>query len=161
MSNIPPGKYHAEKIFDETNVGLMSFFTFCSVFGKSPSPALENYTLADMAFLSALSYRSSTIVESQLEGWFGPSGWNVSDEFEYVNRWKLDNEGSENKNAVFRLFRFPSENGSTGIVSVRGTAGSLDLLVDNQLWQAAMLAQVVRLALPFGEIFTPILPGKS
>jgi hypothetical protein len=142
-------------------IGPQPFFSFCSAFGKPPSPALENYTLADMAFLSSLSYRSSTIVESQLEGWFGPSGWSVSDEFEFVNKWKLDDRVSDNKNAVFRLFRFPSGNGTTGIVSVRGTATSLDLLVDNQLWQAAILAQAVRLALPFGEIFTPTLPCKS
>jgi hypothetical protein len=114
-----------------------------------------------MAFFSALSYRSSSIVESQLQGWFGPSGWNVTDEFEYVDKWMLDDVGSENRNAVFRLFRFPSESGAIGIVSVRGTASSLDLLVDNQLWQAAILTQGVRMALPFGQFFTPILPCKS
>lgn len=139
---------------------FFSLFPY-SVFGKPPSPALENYTLADMAFLSSLSYRATPIVESQLEGWFGPSGWNVTDEYEYVDEWKLQEGSSQAKAAVFRLFRFPIDNGAIGIVSVRGTASWLDLLVDNQLWQAAMLAQLVRLALPFGEIFTPILPSKS
>ncbi|KAG7340521.1 hypothetical protein IV203_024064 [Nitzschia inconspicua] len=90
---------------------------------KASNPALENFTLADMTFLSSLSYRSSSIVGSQLDGWFSPSG-----------------------------------NDAISIVSVRGTVSSMDLLVDNQLWQAAILAEVVRLALPFGEIFTPILP---
>ena len=126
-------------------------------FGKPPNPALQNFTLADMAFLSSLSYRSTSIVDSQLEGWFGPSGTNVTDEVQYVADWKED---AEFKAATFRLFRFPITTGATGIVSVRGTAGALDLLVDNQLWQAAMLAQLVRLALPFGEIFTPVLPSK-
>jgi lipase ATG15 len=111
-----------------------------------------------MAFLSSLSYRSTSIIDSQLKGWFGPSSTNVTDEVEYVDNWKKD---AEIKAATFRLFRFPSSTGATGIVSVRGTASALDLLVDNQLWQAAMLAQLVRLALPFGEIFTPILPSES
>ena len=110
-----------------------------------------------MAFLSSLSYRDTSIVNSQLEGWFGPAGTNVTDEVRYVTEWKRD---AEFKSATFRLFRFPTATGVTGIVSVRGTAGALDLLVDNQLWQAAMLAQLVRLALPFGEIFTPVLPSK-
>jgi hypothetical protein len=129
------------------------------VFGKPPSPSLENYTLADMAFLSSLSYRSTSVVQSQLQQWFGPSGLNVTDEFDLVNEWKLNDGGPESNSAVFRLFRFPGEDGATGIVSVRGTSSSLDLLVDNQLWQAAMLAQLVRMFLPFGEIFTPILPS--
>jgi lipase ATG15 len=148
-------------------VGLFSsscpghFITLFSVFGKPPSPSLENYTLADMAFLSSLSYRSTSIIKSGLEGWFGPSGMNVTDEFSYVNEWKEVAGGPSSQSAVFRLFRFPSESGNIGVVSVRGTASPLDLLVDNQLWQAAMLAQAVRAVLPFGEIFTPMLPSES
>ncbi|KAG7373187.1 lipase class 3 [Nitzschia inconspicua] len=128
------------------------------VFGKPPSPALENFTLADMTFLSSLSYRSSSVVSSQLDGWFSPSGQNVTDEADFVDEWKLQEGGQVSKTVVFRLFRFPTGNDAIGIVSVRGTVSSMDLVVDNQLWQAAMLAQLVRLALPFGEIFTPILP---
>lgn len=109
-----------------------------------------------MAFLASLSYRNTSVVDKGLKGWFGPAGTNVTDEYEYVDDWKAETGAT----AKFRLFRFPNEEGDTGIVSVRGTAGALDLLVDNQLWQAAMLAQLVRLALPFGEIFTPVLPSK-
>lgn len=137
------------------------FITFFSVFGKPPSPSLENFTLADMAFLSSLSYRSTSIIESGLEDLFGPSGMNVTDEFSYVNGWKEVEGGPFSKSAVFRLFRFPSESGNIGIVSMRGTASPLDLLVDNQLWQAAMLAQAVRQVLSFGEISTPMLPSGS
>jgi len=82
----------------------------------------------------------------------------VTDEPEYVDSWKRDN-GFESSSAVFRLFQFPYNDGFVGIVSVRGTAGLLDLLVDNQLWQAAMLVQALRFTLPAGEIFTPFLPA--
>jgi hypothetical protein len=127
-----------------------------STFGKPPSPILENTTLADFAFLSYLAYRNDSVIDSELEQWFGPSGEVVTDEKAYVDEWNLDNPNF----VSYRLFRLQKTKGSLGMVSVRGTANWIDLLVDNQLWQAAMLVQGIRAALPFGGIFTPILPSK-
>jgi hypothetical protein len=43
---------------------------------------------------------------------------------------------------------------------IRGTQNNWDMLADSQLWSAAALMQVVRLILPVGELWTPILDRK-
>jgi hypothetical protein len=128
----------------------------CSVL-TSTWQGLADRTLADFAFLSALAYRASNIVEEQLPEYFGTEL--VTDERAYVSAWR--NFTNTSGIAVsFNLFRFETEVGPIGIVSIRGTATAADLLADNQIWLAAMLTQLVRAALPFGGVFTPYLGRK-
>lgn len=128
----------------------------CSIL-TSMWQGLADRTLADFAFLSALAYRTSGVVDKQLTEYFGTEP--VTDEREYVSAWR----NSTNNTGIavsFNLFRFETDVGPIGIVSVRGTATAADLLADNQLWLAAMLTQLVRAALPFGGAFTPFLGCK-
>lgn len=128
-------------------------------FGKTGSPGLENRSLADFAFLSSLAYRSDSVVNQELEGWFG-SNENVTDESQFVTAYRTET-GTTGIPVFFRLFRFETAEGSVGIVSVRGSTDAVDWLVNNQLWQAAILVQGVRALLPLGNVFTPALPSKS
>ena len=66
--------------------------------------------------------------------------------------------GYENTPGIFYLFEAMTTNGTVGIISVRGTSSKMEMLVDCQLWLAAFLIQLLRFGLPFGALFTPILP---
>jgi lipase ATG15 len=49
-------------------------------------------------------------------------------------------------------------NGEFAYILIRGTTNNWDMLTDAQLWAPAALMQVLRMMLPFGHIWTPIMP---
>lgn len=104
-----------------------------------------------------MAYRSDTIIDQSLPIWFGPSGQNVTLLPEPVDVFRKVN-GYENTPGIFYLFEAMTTNGTVGIISVRGTSSKMEMLVDCQLWLAAFLIQLLRFGLPFGALFTPILP---
>lgn len=115
-------------------------------------------SLCDFAFLSSLAYRTDEVIDEQLEEYylFDTNVNNVTDEREYVSAW-LNATDRASIPVVFHLFRFVSPTQTLGVVSIRGTARPWDWLADNQLWQAAIIVQVVRAILPIGGLFTPFL----
>jgi hypothetical protein len=127
-------------------------------FSNTLLPGLNHSSLADFAFLSSLAYRSDAVVGDELEGWFGPNE-NVTDQSLFVHAYRTTT-GTKGIPVFFRLFRYKMAEGTVGIVSVRGSTSTIDWLVNNQLWQAAILVQGVRALLPVGAIFTPALPSK-
>jgi len=44
------------------------------------------------------------------------------------------------------------------MVTIRGSLNTYDFLTDAQLWMAAVLLQCVRFFLPFGQVWTPVMP---
>eukprot|EP00538_Stauroneis_constricta_P012648 CAMPEP_0119546226 /NCGR_PEP_ID=MMETSP1352-20130426/734_1 /TAXON_ID=265584 /ORGANISM="Stauroneis constricta, Strain CCMP1120" /LENGTH=1119 /DNA_ID=CAMNT_0007590905 /DNA_START=217 /DNA_END=3576 /DNA_ORIENTATION=- len=115
------------------------------VFGK-------NSTIGDYIFLAGLAYNKPALVEDELISWF--DGMTVRFEEEIVEEYRK-RTGNGDSAANFKLITV--EESKLAIVSIRGTQNSFDLLADSQLWSAAMLMQVLRALLPFGEIWTPIL----
>jgi hypothetical protein len=101
------------------------------------------------------------VIDQQLPEYFSndPLTLNVTDEREYVHAWR-DANNVLNIPVNFHLFRFTSASRTLGVVSIRGSARPWDWLVNNQLWQAAMIVQAVRTILPIGVIFTPYLDSK-
>jgi lipase ATG15 len=118
----------------------------------------DNSTLADFAFLSGLPYKTDAVVQQELADWF-QRGEAVEDE-DTVTEFRNRTETTESP-VFFRLFRIKYAGRDIGVISIRGTQNSWDLLADSQLWSAAILVQGLRAVLPIGEMWTPILDGKS
>jgi lipase ATG15 len=101
--------------------------------------------------------RDPNITQNELDQWFYNSAGNGTsgavDQQDYVDAYRTSNNITS---AVsFKLIDFPAENLS--LVAVRGTTNAWDALTDAQLWSPAGLFQALRLLLPIGEIWTPIL----
>mmetsp|Transcript_31902 Transcript_31902/g.77500 ORF Transcript_31902/g.77500 Transcript_31902/m.77500 type:complete len:1216 (+) Transcript_31902:130-3777(+) len=131
----------------------------CSI-AKAEQLGIENEKLYDFAFLSSLVYRTDDVMDAQLSQYFvnDESIFNVTIERDYVDDWRTEN-GSQDVAVKFDLFRITSKTTSRtiGIIAIRGSAKPWDWLVNNQLWQAAMVVQGVRALLPIGGVFTPFL----
>lgn len=111
-------------------------------------------SMADYAFLAGLAYRSINGTQSELDGWFGPSGTIPVDQVETVEQFREDNEITS---AVsFKLVTFP-DSGNFAYVLIRGTQNNWDMLADVQLWGGAALMQALRALMPLGEMWTPII----
>eukprot|EP00814_Leptocylindrus_danicus_P000692 CAMPEP_0116028594 /NCGR_PEP_ID=MMETSP0321-20121206/15519_1 /TAXON_ID=163516 /ORGANISM="Leptocylindrus danicus var. danicus, Strain B650" /LENGTH=946 /DNA_ID=CAMNT_0003502573 /DNA_START=63 /DNA_END=2906 /DNA_ORIENTATION=- len=125
-----------------------------SNFGTGNSDTVQ---MIDYAFMAGLAYSSTDITQGELNGWFGPGGGVIpTDQKEIVDEFRLrtDNYSSA---VVFKLFTFEEEDGTDAIVAIRGTTNGWDALADAQLWGAAALMQGLRLVLPLGGIWTPIM----
>jgi len=105
-----------------------------------------------------MAYRNDTIVESSLPIWFGGSGDNVTLTMEPVNTFR-DVNNYTGIPGVFYFFNAVTQGGGkVGIVAVRGTSSTREMLIDCQLWLTAFLVQILRIGLPFGPLFTPMFP---
>ena len=131
-------------------------YASCSLGSNMKSPGGDDTnSLADFAFLSALSYQDDESAAKDLITWFG-NNTKAENLVKNVEDFQRNYHGEEHKSAVkYKLFSFPDDN--LQIVSVRGTANSWDALADLQLWSSTALAQYVRSFLPLGEIWTNIL----
>jgi hypothetical protein len=115
----------------------------------------ENSTMLDFAFLAGLPYKNDTIIDSELQSWFTDT--TVEDDIETVNEFRA-RKGNNSDAVEFHLIHFPLK--KLALITIRGTQNNWDMLADIQLWSAAILMQIVRLILPVGEIWTPILDRK-
>jgi hypothetical protein len=118
----------------------------------------ENATMLDYAFLTILPYKPRELIQSDLDNWFTDIEA-VNDE-ETVSEFRTRTR-SDQSAVVFNLFRFKNPEKETAVIAIRGTHTKYDLLADSQLWSAAILMQVLRGILPIGDMWTPILDGKS
>jgi lipase ATG15 len=108
--------------------------------------------MADYAYLAGLAYRDIGSTQAELDGWFNGT---ALDNNELVQTYRTAvNLTSE---VSFKLITFPAK-GNFAFMTIRGTQNNWDMLTDVQLWSAAKLMQVLRQALPFGTIWTPIMP---
>ena len=112
--------------------------------------------MLDYAFLSSLAYKTDNITKDALTQWFNKST-NVTDETGIVKDFR-DRKDPEKTPVFFKLFSFSELR--TAIISIRGTSNNWDMLADSQLWSAAALMQGLRLILPAGEIWSPIMDRK-
>lgn len=116
-------------------------------------PGAQKTALEDYAFVAAISYAGDNTTQRLLDDYFGPG--EVTDNPNVVKQFKEFNNYA-NSNAHYKYFTIAA-NPDFALVSVRGTSNPWDMLTDAQLWGSAALFQVLRAALPFGEVFTPIL----
>ncbi|GKZ00654.1 hypothetical protein MPSEU_001017600 [Mayamaea pseudoterrestris] len=108
--------------------------------------------MVDYAYLAGVAYRDVGATQAELDGWFNGT---ALDNNALVKKYRAAvNLTSE---VSFKLITFPDK-GNFAFVSIRGTQNNWDMLTDVQLWSAAKLMQVLREALPFGSIWTPIIP---
>jgi len=117
----------------------------------------KQLNMLDFVFLSGLPYLRDDLIAGQLDGWFG--NMTVADEQDLLD--SIEKELSFKNKVHYKLFNLTMPGGATaGVVSIRGTHKLWDVLVDSQLWLAAILSQALRATLPLGDLFTPILDGK-
>lgn len=140
-------------------LGLLSDFEYppnagltypTCVIGKNFLPGQDEARLVDYTFASLLAYKDRTIVQDEIDLWFGEGM--VTDEFELVNAYRIET-GSATLPVSYKLFNIT--NGPL-VVTIRGTQGAFDLLADAQLWSTALFMQLVRFAMPLGHMWTPI-----
>jgi len=127
----------------------------CTIGKGIESLGSSQTAIADFAFVAVLAYRAPNITQGQLNQWFGNSTGNETavDMQDLVNTYRAENDVTS---AVsYKLIVFPTSN--LALVSVRGTTNAWDALTDAQLWSSAGLFQFLRLLLPLGTIWTPIL----
>ena len=115
----------------------------------------ENSTMLDFAFLAGLPYKTDEVIDAELKSWFTDTI--VEDDIEKVKEFRAK-EDKDNAAVEFRLINFPEKR--LALIMIRGTDNNWDMLADVQLWSGAILMQIVRLILPVGEIWTPILDRK-
>ena len=107
-------------------------------------------------------YRTDDVMDAQLSQYFSnDEAINATVERDYVDEWRTVN-GNNLVSVKFDLYKMTSQDTkkTIGIVAIRGSAKPWDWLVNNQLWQAAMVVQGVRAILPIGGVFTPFLDSK-
>lgn len=117
--------------------------------------ALGNGTtdMADYAFLAQLAYRQPVLTQNELNQWFGND--TAIDSQDFVDEYRNSTDGFLSA-VSYKLVVFPNSN-NTAMVCVRGTTNAWDALTDAQLWAAAGIFQMLRLILPIGAMWTPIL----
>lgn len=115
-------------------------------------------SMADFAFLAGLAYRGINVTQRELDGWFGENV--TKNEDEAVEEYRQTHAVSSQ--VSFKLVTHPkvsgTVNGEFAYILIRGTTNNWDMLTDAQLWAPAALLQVLRMMLPFGDIWTPIMP---
>jgi lipase ATG15 len=114
--------------------------------------------MADFTYLAGLAYRGVNVTQRELDGWFGINVTTAQNEA--VEEYRQTHEVSSQ--VSFKLVTHPKQFGNkTGdfaYILIRGTTNNWDMLTDAQLWSPAALMQVLRMILPFGTIWTPIMP---
>jgi lipase ATG15 len=115
-------------------------------------------SMADFTYLAGLAYRGVNVTQRELDGWFGINVTTAQNEA--VEEYRQTHEVSSQ--VSFKLVTHPKQFGNkTGdfaYILIRGTTNNWDMLTDAQLWSPAALMQVLRMILPFGTIWTPIMP---
>ena len=118
-------------------------------------------SLTDLAFLAAVPYRRKGVLQQELDSWFVDMG--VKDQTATVEKFRQDNDISAK--VSFNLVTVPIKDETTGrvdgefaFVLIRGSIDPWDYIEDFQTWGVTVLYQVLRVLLPFGEVWTPILP---
>mmetsp|Transcript_13321 Transcript_13321/g.28260 ORF Transcript_13321/g.28260 Transcript_13321/m.28260 type:complete len:973 (+) Transcript_13321:182-3100(+) len=158
----------SDDTYENNEPSVNSAMTLIEGYSYQPRPSLPYPTcqlkkgldgdaidLADFAFLSGLAYKSNvTLVQGALDLWFGEgvATNNVAlvDEFRSSPGYGFDYGTA----VSYKLITF-SDN--SGVLTIRGTQTTWDLIADAQLWLSAALFQGLRFLLPFSELFTPIL----
>ena len=121
-------------------------------YGKQIFQDIPVTKLVDLVFSALMSYRANNATQNQLNSWFGDNV--VLNRADIVTEYR-NLTGSYNFPVVYRLYEFTSLN--SAIVSIQGTSNTWDLFADAQLWSAAWLLQGLRAAMPFGQMWTPII----
>ena len=130
----------------------------CS-FGKGLDALGSGSTdMSDFAYLAALAYRDPSITQTELDQWFGFSnetGSSVAvNNPAFVDEFRMDTDRYKSQ-VSYKMITFPKVN--LAMVCIRGTTNAWDALTDAQLWSAAGIFQGLRILLPLGNIWTPIL----
>lgn len=100
-------------------------------------------------------------IQPLLDEWFGENGA-ILDE-RAVPDFIDSHPEFEDSLAIYHLVTFPSSAASSpaAVVIIRGTKTFFDYLADAKLWYSAALFQVFRAALPFGNLFDPLIVFSS
>ncbi len=119
---------------------------------------LQDASLSDFAFLSALAYATEDGVQVYLDEWFGTNvamnNPNVVNTFKQT--YADQNTDFDHTVVAYRLITFPNDP-DAALLTIKGTSTIFDVMADAQLWLSATLFQGLRGLLPMGGIFTPIL----
>lgn len=116
--------------------------------GKSP---LVN--MVDFAYLAGHAYRGVKGSQQELDGFFQDK---LVDREDLV-RWYHSNLQVKSR-VSFKLITTQTRHGTFAYVAIRGTTNTWDLMTDACLWSPSMLMQALRAILPFGSIWTPVMP---
>jgi hypothetical protein len=108
-------------------------------------------TFKDYAFMAGIAYSSQAATQTELDNWFGEG--KAKDETEFVNSFRRDYNVTSA--VFFKMFSFAEMD--LAYVSIRGTTNNWEMLTDAQLWSAAALMQLLREALPFGDLWSPVI----
>lgn len=114
-------------------------------------PDVEEARLVDYAFLAYMGYKDNSILQGELESWFGEG---VAKDMDDEVRLYREATFSENIPVSYKLIKFKK---GPSVVSIRGTFLIWDLFADAQLWMVAALTQTLRAVLPLRFLWTPIL----
>jgi lipase ATG15 len=111
--------------------------------------------MADYAYLAGHAYRGSETSQEELSLYF--QGLNVTDRDDLVS---LIREKTIDSKVSFKLVTAPGlkQDGDFSYLVIRGTVSAWDAMTDAQLWSPAALMQFLRIVLPFGDIWTPVMP---
>jgi lipase ATG15 len=108
--------------------------------------------LIDFSFLALMGYKSTSVTQLDLDSWFGAG--NATDMVDVVQGFRNVTNTLESP-VSYKLIKF--KDGGPAVVTIRGTAEIWDLFADAQLWSTAALMQVLRISVPFGGTWTPIM----
>lgn len=127
--------------------------------GFFPPAGIET-SLADFAFLSAVSYQHTAAIETSLQHWFKTESGEIVNNDKFMKLFKEDN-GYTMTPAKYRLIEFTKSN--VAVITIKGTSNAWDMLTDAQLWSSAAYAQYLRSFLPLGRNYevSPCLPVHS
>ncbi len=130
-------------------------FASCSLPDNFKSPEADSSAVIDFAFLAQMSSRQDEVASSAMAKWFQGNVEILSDKKdEFQQDYRKENVSSA---VTYKLIDFPDS--KLKIVSIRGSVSMWDWLHDSQIWFPVMFFQLVRAALPFGDLLvTPILP---
>lgn len=124
--------------------------TLTSDLGDSPLQ-----TMADYAYLAGHAYRGTEASQEELDLYF--QGLNVTDRIDLVDTIRAQTVDST---VSFKVITAPGlkNDGDFVYLVIRGTVTPWDAMTDAQLWAPAALMQFLRIILPFGHIWTPVMP---
>jgi lipase ATG15 len=124
--------------------------TLTSDLGDSPIR-----TMADYAYLAGHAYRGTETSQEELDQYF--VGLNVTDRQDWV---QIIRNETIDSTVSFKVVTAPGlkGNGDYAYLIIRGTVTPWDAMTDAQLWSPAALFQFLRIMLPFGKIWTPVIP---
>ncbi|KAL7567975.1 hypothetical protein ACA910_019683 [Epithemia clementina (nom. ined.)] len=116
-------------------------------------------SMADYIFLARVAYRGN-ITQRELDSWFGEGV--AIDQADLVSKYRTEN--NVDSKVSFKLITYPKLNSSESnasdfaFLAIRGTTNQWEALTDAQLWSPALMMQFLRELLPFGSIWSPVMP---